>query len=321
MSDESQSNTPFQWPPKPGVDAGPPPAGEYWKPAPGDAARGRRVVREGREIEAISIDEDVSARWGWWHHVERVWLGMAKPPIAVRLHAAGWSPDVPADYCNRCGDTVGPGEAGPDGCAACAGERLPWSRALRLGQYEGVLREAVLELKFSRMRATGRVLGRLLGKRVAEAIAATGILPASVRIVPMPTTFRRRMARGIDHSTVLARAVADEASVAIGHVLTRKHTRPQATQSAAERERLVRGVFGSSGALDETVALWVVVDDVRTTGATMNGACSALQAALRGAGKERRAVKPAVWMAVVGVTPAAGRRMGPEDGVAESESG
>lgn len=271
--------------------------------------RGRRVVREAREVEGASIDLVADEeRWGWWHHVERVWLGLARPALAMRLHAAGWAPDSPQDYCGRCGETVGPGEAGPEGCSACAGERLPWSRMVRLGAFEGELREAVHELKFSRGRPAGRVLGRLLGRSLREAIVNAGVEVHAVRVVPMPTTFRRPMVRGIDHALVLARAAAGEVGCPVARVLTRKHGRPQAGKSRAERESLIRGVFGwtaveSHASEGARPAVWVVVDDVRTTGATMRGACGALRRALGGLGGGE------VWGAVVGVTPGEGRRV------------
>jgi len=40
-------------------------------------------------------------------------------------------------------------------CPACRGKRLPWARAVRLGEYDGLLRDAIHEVKFTRWRTLG----------------------------------------------------------------------------------------------------------------------------------------------------------------------
>ncbi|MEM1424671.1 MAG: hypothetical protein AAGH64_11800, partial [Planctomycetota bacterium] len=60
---------------------------------------------------------------------------------------------------------------------------------MRLGSYEGALIDWIHEVKFERGWRLGEDLGAMLGERLVEQGFA-GV------VVPMPTTWRRRMARG-----------------------------------------------------------------------------------------------------------------------------
>lgn len=240
-----------------------------------------------------------AARGATWLEVfEREWVGVRGWSWGVRARQAGWVVDGRGAYCPRCGETAGEFEADADGCRACRGKRLPWERAVRLGSYEGELRDAVMEFKFGPWRKVGSELGRLLGKRVREDLELMR-WRGRVMVVPVPTTTGRRMARGIDHSMVLAREVARATGGRVKRLVWRRWGGAQRGASATERARNVAGAFrprrfgrGMDG------ALVVVVDDVRTTGATLRGVCRAARAAAREGGAAVR-----IWTAVVGVTP------------------
>lgn len=187
-----------------------------------------------------------------WGEIERTWIGLASGPLEQRLAEAGWQADPVSFevYCQRCGRDVGVFEADRNGCARCRGRRLPWKRVVRLGRYEGELREAIHELKFTAWRQMGAELGQRLGQQLAEAIAREpAAMGREIWVVPVPTSFRRRMSRGIDHSKVLARAVVAElrrtpaggGGVRLWACLERKHRPSQLSVTAGERARNVAG--------------------------------------------------------------------------------
>jgi predicted amidophosphoribosyltransferase len=155
--------------------------------------------------------------------IEETWLGLTTPPLEDRLAAAGWTPDASEAYCDRCGSTVGPHEADVAGCPACRERKLPWERMVRLGEYRGVLRDVIHEVKFTRWRRLGDQVGRLLGGSVGAAIAEAGMDTARTALVPVPSSFRRRMARGIDHALVICRGIAAETGLEIQPILSRRH--------------------------------------------------------------------------------------------------
>ena len=228
---------------------------------------------------------------------------------------AGWRRDQAGARCWRCAGSVGPHETDGEGCADCRTKKLAWSRAIRLGTYERGLRAAVLELKFGRWRRTGHEVGRELGEALAEQLRAGGIRPEEAALVPVPMSWRRRMGRGVDHTAVLAEACSKRSGVPIVRALSRDHRSPQVGLSATARAQNVRGAFRPTKAgrdISRESArprVCVVMDDVRTTGATMTSACRAV--------RELVGKSPEIWCCVVCVAtdrrdggPAGGAREG-----------
>jgi predicted amidophosphoribosyltransferase len=213
----------------------------------------------------------------------------------------GWSRDERGSYCGRCGGTVGPFEADGEGCGSCRQQRLPWEKAIRLGPYSGLLRDAVMDLKFHRWRQTGAQLGRALGQVIGEELDRAQVPRSRAVLVPVPTHWRRRVSRGVDHTWVLARAAEAGSGVEVRRALARRFGPSQVEVSASERRSNVSGVFVGRGRGVFEREVTVVLDDVRTTGATLRAAVRAL--GLGGSGDR-------VWVATVAVTPIAGRREG-----------
>jgi ComF family protein len=105
-------------------------------------------------------------------------------------------------------------------------------------------------------------------------------LPRSVAegtdaIVPVPVSGKRLRSRGYNQSALLARHIARETGIPVMETLLRrvKETPPQArAESEAERRQNVIGAFAASGQAAGMRVL--LVDDVMTTGSTLN-ACAA----------------------------------------------
>lgn len=224
---------------------------------------------------------------------------MATAPMHERFAEADWQPDPPGMYCPRCGRTTGPHEVSSDGCGACATRKLPWARLVRLGEFDGVLRDMILEVKFTRWRRLGRDLGILLGRSVAAALEQAGLPRDRVVVVPMPTSFIRRMQRGIDHGLVIASGVAEALDAPVVRALARRHRPAQWSVPMSERRANVAGAFRSSGVLIPHDALTLVVDDVTTSRATLRAACAALDADRKSSGSKDLNQALSRWTAVL----------------------
>jgi ComF family protein len=199
----------------------------------------------------------------------------------VREFAAGLLDLVYPPQCLTCGALDG---------AFCNGCRLGIVRveegapvpagiadARCAGFHEGPLRKAVLRLKFERKTALAAPLGGLMALEMDDVM---GVWQPDA-LVPVPIHWTRRWDRGFNQSELLAREVSRSTRLPVQDVLRRtRATHPQVGLAGAQRRRNLRGAF----AVDPRASLqgaWIVlVDDVRTTGATL-GECAA---ALRGAG-------------------------------------
>lgn len=277
---EDQREDKFRWPPRD-------PSLETPHPGPGSESS---PARSGGRVRARAAGVELS----FWQRLERDWLGLRAGAWRERAMVAGFEVDAIYDYCGSCGVSKEAGKA----CVVCAKEapsRRPWGRIVRLGEYRGVLREAVLEAKYTAMRALAADVGVDLGLAVAEALRlerAGGSVPVEVLVVPMPTSLRRQLRRGMDHALVLAGGVArgvrsgvePGVRVAVVSALRREHRPPQQGMSATDRQRNVAGtmrlVRGKLGGGSGTMV--VVVDDVLTTGATMREAFRAMREGLEG---------------------------------------
>ncbi len=188
------------WPPKP-VDAQ---DSIRWKIPGSSRDPDRTFVDIPAELVGLDPAPQPMPSAGWLDQVERYWLGLTSQGFIERARKYGWAPDSTGTYCPRCGSRVGlyelaipeAGDAGTSGCPACERKRLPWTRCVRLGDYHGLLRRAVHELKFRRWRPVGREIGSMLGAALAGELDRAGVARAECCIVPISSSFWRRVCAG-----------------------------------------------------------------------------------------------------------------------------
>ena len=190
-------------------------------------------------------------------------------PAAARR--AGWRIDAPEYWCHRCGASVGPGEATPQGCAFCVGKRVAWDRIERLGLYRDPLDRWIIAMKFARQWSWAS----WFGCQLAETLSSSGSSDATKTVVcAVPMHWLRRWRRGFNQAQLMADALARASGWPTAVLLRRTgYTPPQTAIPHAQRHANVRRSFQ---ALDVDLAGWRVwlVDDVKTTGSTL-GACVA----------------------------------------------
>jgi ComF family protein len=164
--------------------------------------------------------------------------------------------------------------AAADDCPQCHDLPLRFSGVTRLGSYEGPLRLAVLRIKRAHERALAVALGALLADVVASAVAARPEQMGFDVIVPVPMHWTRRARRGANSAETIAARLADRLRLPLAPELIarRRRTAPQASLSPGRRRANVRGAFRVRPHADLAGARVLLVDDILTTGATLNEA-------------------------------------------------
>jgi ComF family protein len=137
--------------------------------------------------------------------------------------------------------------------------------ATAIGPYDGALKAIVHALKYDR-RST---IARHLAARMRA--AGADVLAGADAVIPVPLHRSRERARGFNQARELARHLDVTMLDALARV---RKTAAQADLPAAKRERNVRGAFAISDRVMVKGLVVVLVDDVSTTGATLN-ACAA----------------------------------------------
>jgi ComF family protein len=142
-------------------------------------------------------------------------------------------------------------------------------------RYEGGVRTLVQAFKFRGLSS----LGETLAARLAACYEQHG-LEADV-IVPVPLTTSRKRGRGYNQAWLLARELSRATGVPAVEALRRTgNAPPQAgSPTAEERRRNVVGAFGVARPSDVEERRVLLIDDVATTGATLNACALELLAA------------------------------------------
>jgi ComF family protein len=212
--------------------------------------------------------------------------GMSFPPRIARDVANALLSVVLAPPCAACARVLEHPLGGPV-CSLCWASITPLrssefhTAVIDSGRsacdYEGVLREIVHAFKYEGRRSLASPLGALMRE------AGRDLLAEATCAVPVPLHPWRRVRRGFNQAADLAAAL----NMPVLHALWRRRmTRSQTGLAAAARRRNVRGAFRLSPLVsDRTIRSMLagrtvmLIDDVRTTGATLDACAWVLKAA------------------------------------------
>ena len=173
--------------------------------------------------------------------------------------------------CITCGREI-PGLGGNDTgfhCDTCQAHPPLWDRGAAVFAYEGTGRRLVLGLKHGdRLDMLPMLTGWMLR-------AGRGLVAEADLVIPVPMHWTRRLKRRFNQSAELARSLCQAAgrpeAFAPGHLRRTRRTASQDGRDRAGRAENIRGCIGIAGDGGDLAGRRVLlIDDVLTTGATLN---------------------------------------------------
>ena len=179
-------------------------------------------------------------------------------------------PRIRLPLCQRCGATVREGNL----CHSCLNYPLTVDGIRSVFLFQGTVRQAILQLKYRHLKALAVPLSQLLAEFLSSYPLKGEVL------IPVPLYPKRLRQRGYNQASLLAKELNKLVGLPVEEdILIRvKDALPQArTRSAVERRGNVQDAFACHQPLDSKQVL--LIDDVCTTGATLDACATALKAA------------------------------------------
>lgn len=218
-------------------------------------------------------------------------LDLLFPVSCVGCHEFGeW-------LCEECAKKISPSQAA---CLVCGKPSLsgltcfncetktPLKGLISVGKYKDpLLRAAVHGLKFSGVKGLSVPLAKLLALRISTSL---GNKPESYLLVPLPLHVHRERLRGFNQAELLCDELAKILSMYKKNILIRvRSTQPQASVNSEFKDLREKNIASAFELSSNAPSKILLVDDVATSGATLEEAARVL---LAGGAKE-------VWGAVI----------------------
>ncbi len=171
-------------------------------------------------------------------------------------------------YCPVCGVPYATEIPNPHLCGDCLSGIHYFDRARSTGSYQGSLRDVLHRFKYGGRTSLARPLAHMLiapGKHLAR-------LHKIDRIIPVPLHPKRLRQRGFNQASLLARRLGSALKISVDYTSLQRSrwTEPQTGLPRRQRAANVRGAFSLKSNAKVRGKGILVVDDVLTTGETVN---------------------------------------------------
>ncbi len=195
-------------------------------------------------------------------------------------------PKAPSPACPGCGGEL---DGALASCSICLGATArPWAGAVTLFEYRDLARKMLHDFKFHNFPELARPLGELAAAKVKEA----GFMPELA--VPIPLHWTRLWGRSYNQAGLFAAETARNLGIPCREALRRrKRGKRQASLGQKARSTNPKGAFEARSPEPLAGKRILLVDDIFTTGATLDAAAKTLLAA--GSGP--------VWILTIARTP------------------
>lgn len=175
---------------------------------------------------------------------------------------------VKSPVCKKCGKEIA--DESQEFCEDCMAHRHAFEYGVALMNYDEAARTSMVQIKYHNKREYLDFYGAAIVARYGQTIRRMKIDV----IVPIPVHPSRKRKRGFNQAEVLARVIGEQLGIPVcPELLERtKKTLPQKELSPSERLKNLSGAFAAKP-VPKDVRQVLLVDDIYTTGSTME-ACS-----------------------------------------------
>lgn len=179
-------------------------------------------------------------------------------------------------FCSICGVPFLTPESENHPCGACLTRQNHFAQARAVASYDGSLQKMIHRWKYQGKSH----LTSLFGDWLRDGLMLHWSLSSFDLILPVPLHVKRLRERGFNQALLLAKALSRRTGIPYGKKVLRKKraTHPQVNLSRREREREIRGAFFVKDPAEIEGKRILLVDDVFTTGATVNECSKVLRA-------------------------------------------
>jgi ComF family protein len=175
---------------------------------------------------------------------------------------------ITGSLCFICGTTFPDSPAENHLCGDCLEKRPYFSSARAVFSYENIILNAIHHFKYNRDISIGEMLSSFMADFSFPDIDFTDYS----LIMPVPLHIKRLRERGFNQSLILARAFGEKRQIPVNFSLLKRHkfTLTQTGSNRNERKKNIKGAFEVSNRGKIAGKNIILIDDVYTTGATIN---------------------------------------------------
>ena len=182
---------------------------------------------------------------------------------------------VGGDYCRRCGRDASLYGLVGGACGDCQGKEFYFDEIARSGVYKDALSKMILSFKRGRTE-----LDSMLGFLANSALQGSGFFNEVEFFVPVPLHWSRRLFRGYNQSLILTKKLEHPTAKINTELVRIRRTKFQpVVASVAARARNVAGAFAVRRGHQLSGRTVCLVDDIKTSGATLNECAKTLKEA------------------------------------------
>lgn len=175
---------------------------------------------------------------------------------------------ITGNLCPVCGTTFSNSPAESHLCGNCLKNKPYFSCARAVFSYETIILEVIHQFKYGNNISVGARLASLMADFSFPDVEFTDYS----LIMPVPLHIKRLRERGFNQSLILARALAKKWLIPLDFSLLKRHksTLTQTGLHKTERKQNIKGAFEVSDKNKIAGKNVLLIDDVYTTGATIN---------------------------------------------------